>query len=83
MVVGLVVVVLGALVLVLLLCRVLVGMWVFSFPVSFPETDGGSLWGNLSPVSFPETAGVCFQETFLGAFLLRTVAPQHSFVFES
>ena len=53
-----VVVVLCALVLVLLLCRVLLGMWVFfSFPVSFPETDGGLLWGNLSPVSFPETAG--------------------------
>ena len=31
------------------------GCGFFCFSVSFPETDGGFLWGNLSPVSFPET----------------------------
>ena len=31
------------------------------------------------PSRSPRQLGVCFQETYLGAFLLRTAAPRHSF----
>lgn len=65
------------------------GWWlgVEFFPASFPESDGGLLWGNLSPVSFPETDGgllwgnlapVSFPETVGG--LLSGNLPRGLFV---
>ena len=54
-----------------------------SCPVSFPETDGGFLWGNLSPVSFPETAGVFLSGNLPRGLFGAHGAPQHSFVCES
>ena len=58
-----------------------VGCWFLSFPVSFPETDGSLLWGNMSPISFPETAGGLLSGKL--PRLLRMADPQHNFVFES